>query len=163
MGRFGWIFVTSAFVLLAQAPHPVIARARGAGTTTSPATYAQFTLSERDLARMQAATERACIRHGLPPENDFQGLLGCYQVMTNRLTLRMRRAIAQTTPDGEPSARQRKFYPDQRIWAETHVRNCEVEVEEIMRPNGYEYAAAIKECVVRETYRRTLWIERYRR
>jgi uncharacterized protein YecT (DUF1311 family) len=124
-------------------------------------TYDSFVLSPADSAANTDVAHDQCQEQAARTHNDLSLQVACNRAFTTRLKQRLRRAIvANTTRSNTP--KQRAFFASQRAWEAGRDEACAAKWRAELNPSSNSFDLAVSQCIMDETFRRALWIQRNR-
>jgi hypothetical protein len=127
-----------------------------------PSTYTSFVLGPADSAANTDVGRDQCQEQAAQTPNDLRRQVACNRAFTTRLKQRLRRAIiGNTTRSNTP--KQRAFFTSQRAWEVGLDEACAVKWRAELNPSSNSFDLAVSQCMMDETVRRVLWIERHGR
>jgi uncharacterized protein YecT (DUF1311 family) len=132
---------------LARAGHP------------DPSTYTNFVLSPADIAANSDVVRDQCQERAARTPNDLGLQVACNRAFTTRLKQRLRRAIGANITQSN-TQKQRAFFVSQRAWEVSHVAACDAKWRAELNPSSTSFDLAVSQCIMDETFRRALWIQR---
>jgi hypothetical protein len=124
-----------------------------------PSTYTSFVLSPAESAANSDVMRDQCQEGAARTPNDLGLLVACNRAFTTRLKQRLRRAIGANITQSNTQD-QRAFFASQRTWDASYEKACAAKWRAELNPSSKSFDLAVSQCIMDETFRRALWIQR---